>query len=448
MAGKNTMADADAAEHFSDIDIGRVAPPKAPAGFLQVTVTDPVLVENGPMEKYVNFTVNTHSDRADFVNESSMVFRRFSDFVKLHEILGHQYPGAIIPPLPPKNLSDRFIPQFYNARALALQKFLVKVAAHYELSGSRVFIDFLQDDDTKEDQDYTHGWLNAKDQFKKSKPPVHEGVLQGFMHNFTKVKHTLNLSKASSHKTPMDIKFEELSSRVLSLESNVHNMARYASDLVRKSTELGMSLKNFGSTFEGLAQAESGQLQTMLDAVATTSNEIAAELNTEAERENNIFESPVYEYLMSLKAVRQAITEKDERKVAYLTGIGHLEGKQNAHNKLKKQPAAGGEMDISSAEAAVNQAHSSMMSLKDVYEQACARCMREVEAFMESQGEEIRKIVVDYVNLQIEYNQIIAEKWQSLLPSLEHAAVGAGAENAFVALSHGLLTGSTQHHDA
>lgn len=78
------------------------------------------------------------------------------------------------------------------------------------------------------------------------------------------------------------------------------------------------------------------------------------------------------------------------------------------------------------AQQAVDQA-------KDEFDHVGARVTREMNRFKREKAVDMRKIVTDYVNLQIEFSQRVEQAWRGLVPDLEaiqvdggDAAVGAG----------------------
>jgi sorting nexin-1/2 len=82
--------------------------------------------------------------RADFQYGQFSVIRRFKDFVWLSERLGEEFPGVINPPLPDKETLKRFDAEHIEKRRAELERYLARVAAHSELSGSAFFMTFLQ----------------------------------------------------------------------------------------------------------------------------------------------------------------------------------------------------------------------------------------------------------------------------------------------------------------
>merc|ERR1711976_646064 len=58
------------------------------------------------------------------------------------------------------------------------------------------------------------------------------------------------------------------------------------------------------------------------------------------------------------------------------------------------------------------------------------RVLREVDRFKKEKGDEMKRVVFDYVNAQIEYNRKMEQLWSNLLPQLENLALSSGSGGA------------------
>ena len=52
---------------------------------------------------HVTYNVNTVTTNEAYKYSQTVVVRRYSDFLWLHDILAQEYPYAVIPPMPQKN---------------------------------------------------------------------------------------------------------------------------------------------------------------------------------------------------------------------------------------------------------------------------------------------------------------------------------------------------------
>jgi len=105
----------------------------------QVQVCNPQK-QTDKSRSYVAYTVRVRKVK-DGVESSS--FRRFSDFLWIHDQLVQKYPSCVIPPMPEKSLTGNFSPELMMFRSRELTRFLQRVAAHPTLSSDDDFEFFL-----------------------------------------------------------------------------------------------------------------------------------------------------------------------------------------------------------------------------------------------------------------------------------------------------------------
>lgn len=116
------------------------------ARYLKISIRDPIK-STDTFGQYVCYNVESSSNIPGFVYGEVSVIRRYSDFAWLAEQLSKACPGAIIPALPEKQAVGRFQADFVETRRRALERFLLRVAAHVELNVIPAFIAFLQAND-------------------------------------------------------------------------------------------------------------------------------------------------------------------------------------------------------------------------------------------------------------------------------------------------------------
>jgi len=105
----------------------------------QVQVCNPQK-QTDKSRSYVAYTVRVRKVK-DGVESSS--FRRFSDFLWIHDQLVQKYPSSVIPPMPEKSLTGNFAPELMMYRSRELTRFLQRCAAHPLISNDDDFEFFL-----------------------------------------------------------------------------------------------------------------------------------------------------------------------------------------------------------------------------------------------------------------------------------------------------------------
>ncbi|CAM9663012.1 unnamed protein product, partial [Phaeothamnion confervicola] len=382
---------------------------------LKVTVCDPVKQDQG-MNAYITYKVNTSTDRPDFQYSQFSVIRRYKDFVWLHERLGEEFPGIIMPPLPEKMVMGRFDTEFIEKRRKELERFLNRLATHEELSGSGYFRTFLQADDA--------GLADTKESEKVTRRQKSgAGLLKWFDERATIIKtHVRRRRRAGlreAPKSPADLRFEEVSAYVANLDVQMQNVAKHASALVRKEEQLAATLFDFGIAFTMLANAEEKKapLGQALMQMGHAADGVSSTVRNQSLKEADLFESPMLEYVKIVGALKVALQKRNEKKTSYLAAAHDLEAKRAAHSKLVG--VAGKEAVLQQHEAASQAAVDALEEAKADYEKVSERVIREFRRFKMEKAADMKKIILDYVNIQVAFTQKAPETWQALIPQIE-----------------------------
>jgi hypothetical protein len=101
--------------------------------------------------------------------------------------------------------------------------------------------------------------------------------------------------------------------------------------------------------------------------------------------------------------------------------LGELEVKKQARASLQSRavgdPAAAAK--FSAAEEDLNKATRQVAEAKEEYEMVTQRVLTEMDRFKREKLVDFKSIILDYVQLQIEYNQQVEQSWREVLPSLQ-----------------------------
>ena len=95
------------------------------APLIGLVVEDPKNEGFGPA-KYTTYRISCHGPSGDVANAR----HRFSAFLSLRDGLLEQLPGVVVPPLPEKQVMNRFAPEFIEKRREMLEIFLQRIAEH------------------------------------------------------------------------------------------------------------------------------------------------------------------------------------------------------------------------------------------------------------------------------------------------------------------------------
>ena len=113
-------------------------PPAAGAdGEFAIQVCDPVEQGKG-IGAYVSYRVQTRTTLPQYEKSEIEVIRRFRDFSWLHDRLREKHRGVVVPPLPEKDVVQKFqmSADFIERRARGLNSFINRVANHPQLKMS------------------------------------------------------------------------------------------------------------------------------------------------------------------------------------------------------------------------------------------------------------------------------------------------------------------------
>ena len=384
-------------------------------------MSDPVQHSEG-MNKYTSYRVDvrppaaTPGDQQDImINHStfSAVLRRYSDFLWLYERLHMEKAGAIIPPLPEKQPVGRFDPSFIEDRRMFLERFLRRVAVHPELADAKCLDTFLRADDmtfsvakqAKGEMILASSTLNLA-----MKPKADNSIKRWFAEAKTSISGDLI-------KSPDDDLFEEIHRYVHGLDTQMKNVSQQASGLVRKGKEIANGLFEFGLAFNLLGQSEADALGDALGKVGETADRLSVLSADHADKEMSQFEDPLQDYIKVIHAVKLALQRRHEKRLTYSTCLASVEAKQAALSKLRLQP--GQEAKAYAAEMSLRRAQEAAQVAQDDFAAVSQRVLREVDRFKREKAEEMRRTVLDYINLQVDYNKRMEEIWAGLIPQLE-----------------------------
>jgi len=223
---------------------------------------------------------------------------------------------------------------------------------------------------------------------------------------------------AAASSTPEDKKITEILAYVTNLEAQMNNVAKHTGLLVKAGSDMATGLFDFGLAFTMLGQHETDALNGALSQMGHTADQLSLIAADQVEKEKRWFEEPIVDYIAMLGAVRDAIDRRQAVRKASLAASADLEAKKAALVKLRANPDKNA-AKIPSAEAAVGAAETAETAAKVTLETVTARTLDEVDRFKRAKADDMRKVVLDYVQLQIEYNKQMEQQWAALVPDIE-----------------------------
>ncbi len=384
---------------------------------LNITVCDPVKQEQGAISTYITYKVNTSTDRQDFHYRQFSVIRRYRDFLWLHDRLGDEFPGIINPPLPERRTGviSRFEPEFIERRRRDLEWYLSRVASHEELSSSNYFLTFLQADDA--------ALAEKKEEVKRLKAELSkEGSPGAKLVKWIDEAISVMKLRVGMEEEPMsevDKQFEHMEKYVNELDTQIHQVAKHVSRLVKKQEILGNTMYDFGFAFTQLASSEKeiDSLGEALQHMGEKADSVSVACRAQALKEVEAFEVPIHDYVKIIAALKVAMAKRQEKKIKYVAAVHEFDVCTARRQKI--EGIVGKEEKLRVADDGVQETKATMEIAKSDFEQVTARVLREFERFLAEKSYDLKKIMLDYVNIQIEYARKIEANWAELVAELE-----------------------------
>jgi len=348
------------------------------------------------MHSYVSYKV---------VHKGLQVVRRYSDFVWLHGQLSSEYPGYLIPPLPEKRQMGRFDPSFIEVRRRYLQKFLRRIARHPALKKSQDFRDFISASE--------HELAAVKSSKAKS---VTSSLLSWFSAPVKVVSQTLG--SVSLPKTAADTVFDDHCNYVESLLRQLERVHKHLRGLLKYQNDYAESMFQFGLAFTLLGQSEADKLGGSLSQLGHTADRLSQVHKTHVFAETSVFADPLKDYIGMTRAAQAMLETRREKYAAYQSCVAEHRRAESSLADLKTQ----GRVNMSkihAAENAVAQSKAKMETSKDTLKAIDERIGAEMEHFKSQKLVDFRKIVLGYVQQQVDYQRQAEEIWGKLIPELE-----------------------------
>jgi sorting nexin-1/2 len=437
-----------------------------------ITVSDPVIHADG-MNKYTSYRVDCRpsapppsSDSLGGtppaaveqdvflqhnINNYSSVLRRYTEFKWLYDTLHREKSGAIIPPLPDKQTVNRFTPEFVEERRIGLEKFIRRVVTHPELWDATCLGTFLRADDLQfniaknagKAMDMAEmtgsvggigGDYGRSDSIGNSNNMI--GVASGITGTsslggagafnlapknaagikkwFSEAKTTFSGDLVSS---PDDDLFDEIGRYIDCLNIQMKRVSSQASALVRKSREIANGMFEFGLAFHQLGQSEGGALGTKLQLMGSTADTLSALAANQAEAELRKLEDPFRDYIKIIHGVRLALGRRHDKRVSYTALLHEIQTREVNLHRLRMTP--GSEAKAYSTEISLQRYHAAANLAREEYAECSQRVLREVDRFKREKAEEMKVIVLQFIQLEIDVNRSMERIWGELVPQLE-----------------------------
>mmetsp|Transcript_22651 Transcript_22651/g.31533 ORF Transcript_22651/g.31533 Transcript_22651/m.31533 type:complete len:429 (+) Transcript_22651:73-1359(+) len=351
---------------------------------------------------FVKYTIEVKTKASTYQNQEFTVVRRYSDFAWLREQLQEHYPGYLIPPLPEKQLFNRFNPEFMEFRKKELEKFLQRVTSHHVLCTSPQLQQFFEFP--------TDGQAPLKSTIKKDQQQSATGANSGILSFFG--NSIENISSGFSDKSDPDQWFDAKKNYVNGLENQLTALEKVVNNLLKKRKEYGQAIKEFGLCTSLVASAEadhdsltSGAFDRLSDMAAV----LASLESQRADEEALYFEEPIKDYIRMLGAVKEMLQVRTDKLTHFQSLSKQLEQKKDKQEK-KANPKV--EKEIEELQKKVSDAEDEFRKISDI-------AKAEIQRFESTKTRDFHNLLLKLNQIQLTSELQIVDQWKNALDNLQ-----------------------------
>lgn len=353
--------------------------------------------------------VTTTENVLGFANKEYEVWRRFSDFLGLHEKLMEKYfhKGIMVPAAPEKSLAaltktkmnhsgdEHVTNEFAERRARALQRFCMRIAHHPKLVSDCDFRDFL---------------TMAAPLPKANSTSALSGA--GVKRMFKSVGDAF--SKMAYHMDENDRWFESAQQQMEDVEQMLYKFLRAIESIGGYRRELASSTEVFSKALSMLASCEENTgLARVLSHLTETEENIARVLGVQADRDSSMLIEVVHEHVQCIatlkelffervkvwqnwQAAQQNLTKKRELKARH-----ELAGRADKVNQIKDE--------LTSAERQVDE-------VEREFSEVSKTIRGEYERYLYEKKADLHSMFVQYVKGLLDTQNELLQQWERFAP--------------------------------
>ncbi|OWZ24589.1 Sorting nexin 1 [Phytophthora megakarya] len=327
--------------------------------------------------------------------EDVVVERRYSDFLWLHHQLSKQCAGYVIPPLPAKVVGLLQGPEFLEHRRAGLERFLRKVVTHDELKNSNYFRSFLECSIVEltalKAEAQRANSLNATSMSSVVQRTQSLNNWWGKTYQRMVENDALNIfgSRSSEDKENSGVIEDPEFTKVAKYVSKLHAQIQSLKSKVRAASQqnklasgahcdLIECLNWVADAEEENAELPTSYYSALLAMLDTRARQMDAELEA--------FSASVNDIARWVKAVQNALDVREDRRYLYQAQLA-------AHRKAVN----GDGPDSPSATRLSND----LVAAKDEFERVHSRVMREVARFRGQKAVELKKLFLEFAQMQL-----------------------------------------------
>ncbi|KAK9886027.1 hypothetical protein WA026_014813 [Henosepilachna vigintioctopunctata] len=357
------------------------------------------------LETYITFRITTKSARIEFPENEYCVRRRYNDFIWLRQKLVDLHSFCIVPALPGKHSLigqlDRYSKEFILLRMKSLNVFMSRIVQHPILSCNEHLFYFL----TARPQDFAAHRKQRQIDLK-----------------------TRSLSVCNSSQTSLkkrNIEFDKMKTYLLVLSEKLNCVLKISSRIIKERSEFITELNNFHPIFTTWATSEP-ELAVILQGIGHALERTASSQSILVQNYHSTMGNPMKDFLSYIDVVQDTLRKRESYQHAYENSMEELNKKHNQKDKLiaVTQNQDNGSFQLWKQRSYDEQleklgTHIPQLLKKVEANQDSLECANEclrsdLNRWQTEKQECIKKILLDFVNKQIEYEQAKATVWEQI----------------------------------
>jgi sorting nexin-1/2 len=379
---------------------------------IQIFVKDPKKIGDG-ISAYLAYKVITKTNIPDFRNAEMEVYRRFSDFLGLHEKLveKHLHHGCIIPPPPEKSVvgmtkmkmskDDPGSTEFVEQRRAALERFVNCIAKHPVLQTDPSFVDFLEVDGDLPRATSTSALSGA-----------------GVMRLFSRVGDSLG--KMAYKMDENDQWFEEKQQHIEMLDTHLRKLHASLETLIthRKDVAQSTGLLANGIALLGSAE-ENTTLARALAQLADVEEKVDIVHVDQADADYFIFAELVHEYVGLVQAIKEVFHERVKAYKTWKDDEVMLAKKRETKARLELAHKTD---KISAASHEITEWEHRVEKSQEEFESISKSIRKEVERFEVQRYNDFKATIISYLETLMQNQQQLIKYWETFIPEAKAIA--------------------------
>ncbi|XP_070543510.1 sorting nexin-2-like [Ptychodera flava] len=377
---------------------------------LEIMVTEPQKKGDG-IKAFVAYKVTTRTTIPIFKRPEFSVWRRFSDFLGLHEKLNgkHTHGGVIVPPAPEKSVigmtqvkvsKEEASIDFIEKRRASLERYLNRTAAHPTLQQDPDFRDFLERDELP----------------RATSTSAVSGA--GVKRLFNMVTDTV--SKMTTKMSESDQWFEDKQQQIDSLDQQLKKLHSSVETLVLHRKDLSLATASFAKSAATLGNAEEHTgLSRALAQLAEVEEKIDQLHQDQANTDFYVLSELLKDYIGLISSIRDVFREREKAYHKWQDAQVNLTKKREQEVKFQ---SAGKPDKVAQVKQEIKEWEHKVETGQEDFEKISKTIRKEIERFEKNRVRDFRSVIIKYLETIMESQQQVIKYWEGFLPEAKAIA--------------------------